>query len=116
MGKVDFGLIISLLKQFSNREIAIAIWILVFLIGGLTQYKSRELFCRLVTSFFASKLTLSFFAMLSYIGVMLIVLSAVGIWHVSNVANTILWIVFVAFAMLFEMKFPRFNGHTEELG
>lgn len=90
------------LVQLSNRETAIAIWILVFLLWGLTQHKIKKSFFLVVKSFFACKLSISYLAMFSYIAIMLLVLHAVGIWRMSHVTNTILWIVCVAFVMLFE--------------
>lgn len=95
-------LLISFSKKLSNREIAIAIWILSVIIWGLTQHKIRKSFFLVVKSFFAWKLTISYLVMFSYIAIMLLVLHAVGIWQVSHATNTILWVVCVAFVMLFE--------------
>jgi len=92
----------SVIKNLSNREAAIAIWILVGLIWALTQKKIRKSLLLVVKSFFVWKLTISYIVMFSYIAIMLLVLHAVGIWSVAHITTTILWVVCVGFVMLFE--------------
>jgi len=87
--------------QLNNREISITIWILVFIIWGITQHKIRHSFSSLVKSFFAWTLTISYVVMFFYIAIMLLVLNFLGIWQVSHIVITILWILSVAFVMLF---------------
>ena len=92
----------SFIKNLSNREAAIAIWILVGLILALTQNKFRKSLLLVFKSFFAWKLTISYLVMFSYIAIMLLVLHAVGIWRVAYITTTILWVVCVGFVMLLE--------------
>ena len=92
----------SVIKNLSNREAAIAIWLLVGLIWALTQNKIRKSLLLVIKSFFAWQLTISYLVMFSYIAIMLLVLHAVGIWSVAHITTTILWIIGVGFVMLFE--------------
>lgn len=95
-------LLFGFCQKLSNREIAIFIWIGLFLIWGLTQRKIRDSFSSVLKAFFAWKLTLSYLVMFLYIAIILILLHSLGIWKFSHIVNTILWIVGVAFVMLFE--------------
>lgn len=92
----------SVIKNLSTREAAIAIWILVGLIWVLTQNKIRKSLLLVIRSFFAWQLAISYLVMFSYITIMLLVLRAVGIWSVTHITTTILWIIGVGFVMLFE--------------
>ena|SRR4030067_146393 len=95
-------LLIDFYQKLSNREIAIFIWIVLFFIWGLAQHKIRDSFSSVVKVFFAWKLILSYLAMFLYIAIILILLYSLGIWKFSYITNTILWIVGIAFVMLFE--------------
>lgn len=95
-------LLIGFCQKLSNREFAIFIWIILFLIWGLTQRKIRDSFTSVVKAFFAWKLTLSYLVMFLYIAIILILLHFLGIWKFSHFANTILWIAGVAFVMLLD--------------
>jgi len=92
----------DIINNLSNREAAIAIWILIGLIWAFTQSKIRQSLLLVIKSFFAWKLSLSYLAMLSYIAIMLFILHSVGIWNRTHITTTILWIICIGFVMLFE--------------
>jgi hypothetical protein len=92
----------GIIKNLSNRETAIAIWILIGLIWAFTQSKIRQSLLLVIKSFFAWKLSLSYLAMLSYIAIVLFILHGVGIWNRTHITTIILWIICVGFVMLFE--------------
>jgi hypothetical protein len=93
---------ISFVQKFSNRELAIAIWILVAIIGSLTHHKIRKSLFHLLKAFFAWKLVLSYVFMFSYVALILLSLHALGIWRLTHLPITMLWIVCVAFVMLLD--------------
>ncbi|MCK4329976.1 hypothetical protein KAX02_09055 [candidate division WOR-3 bacterium] len=95
-------LVISFFQKLSNREAAVAIWILVALIWVLSQHKIRKYFFLVIKAFFAWKLAISYLLMFSYIALMLLLLHSLGIWRLTHFTNTVLWFVCVAFVMLFE--------------
>lgn len=95
-------LLIDIIKNLSNREAAIAIWLLIGLIWAFTQKKIRKSLLFVIKSFFAWKLSISYFAMLSYIAMLLFILHLVGIWNMAHITTTILWVICVGFVMLFE--------------
>lgn len=93
---------ISFIQKFSNRELAITIWILLATIWALSQHKIRKSLFNLIKAFFAWKLAISYVLMFSYITIMLLSLNALGIWQLTHFPNTVLWILCIAFVMLFE--------------
>lgn len=96
--------VINVIQKFSNRELAIAIWLLVAIIWTLSQRKIRESLFHVIRAFFAWKLAISYVLMFSYITLMLVSLNALGIWQLTYFPNTILWVLCIAFVMLFEFS------------
>ena len=92
----------SYIQEFSNRELAIAIWILVAIISSLFHHEIRKSLFHVIKAFFAWKLVISYALMILYITIMLLSLNALGIWRLTHFVNTMLWFVCVAFVMLFE--------------
>ncbi len=95
---------INLFQKFSNRELAIAIWILIAIIWALSQPKIRKSLFQVIKAFFAWKLAISYVIMFAYITLIIIPLNAVGIWKLAHLPVTILWILCAAFVMLFEFS------------
>lgn len=95
---------LNLFQNFSNRELAIATWILIGVIWALFMPKIRKSLFQVIKAFFAWKLAISYLLMFFYIALMIIFLKASGIWKLANLQITILWIMCVAFVMLFELS------------
>lgn len=93
---------ISSIQEFSNREIAIAFWILVTIVLGFSHRKIRKSLFSVIKAFFAWKLAISYALMFSYISIMLLLLDALGAWRFTHLPNIMLWVACVAFVMLFE--------------
>lgn len=94
-------------QKFSNRELAIAIWIFIAIIYALSQPKIRKSLFQIIKAFFAWKLAISYVLMFSYITLMLLSLNIVGVWEMAHLPIIILWVLCVAFVMLF--KFAKAN-------
>lgn len=82
---------------FSNREIAIGVWVVLFLFWMLSKSKLRLSFKDVLKSFADRKILILFTLLLIYILLSLCILSAFELWDLSQVKNTIIWLVFVAF-------------------
>jgi len=95
---------ISFFQKFNNRELAIALWIIVAIIWALSQLKIRKSLFQVIKAFFAWKLAFSYVLMFSYTTLMLIPLNIVGVWKMAHLPITILWVLCVAFVMLFEFS------------
>lgn len=94
----------NLFQKFSNRELAITIWILIAIICVLSQPKIRKSLFQVIKAFFAWKLAISYVIMFAYITLVIIPLNAVGIWKLPHLPVTLLWVLCVAFVMLFEFS------------
>lgn len=94
----------NLFQKFSNREFAITIWILIAIICVLSQPKIRKSLFQVIKAFFAWKLAISYVIMFAYITLVIIPLNAVGIWKLPHLPVTLLWVLCVAFVMLFEFS------------
>ena len=90
------------LGQFNNRELAITIWIIIVTVWAVSSKKIRPSVLSLVKAFFAWKLTLGYVAMGTYISVVLIALRYMGVWRNTPLATILIWIICVAFMMLFQ--------------
>lgn len=99
--------VLNFFKSLNNRELAIAIWVLIATIWAISNSQIRGSLSRLVRAFFAWKLTLLYLVMAVYITIMVITLRVIGIWNADHLPITVLWCVFVAFVMLFD--FTRAN-------
>ena len=95
---------VDFFKELNNRELAIAIWLVIGLIWSLTNANIRKSLFQVVKAFFAWKLTLLYMMMLIYISSIVMAMSAIGVWKQNNLPLTILWAVFVAFVMLFNFQ------------
>ena len=100
---------LNFIAQFSNRELAITIWIITVAIWAVSSAKIRPSVVSLVKAFFAWKLTLGYIAMGIYISVVLIALRYMGVWSKTPPATIFIWIICVAFMMLF--KADNANEH-----
>lgn len=109
---------IDFISQFNNRELAITIW-LIILVGWLgSSSKVRPSVINLVKAFIAWKLIIGYMAMGIYITIVLVVLKCFGIWSKTSTATILIWIICVAFVMLFkadkENKYDFFKIKAKE--
>ncbi|MBT4482075.1 MAG: hypothetical protein HOC71_00180 [Candidatus Latescibacteria bacterium] len=88
-------------SALNNRELAIAIWISIAIILGISHPKIRRSLFQSIKAFFAWKLSVSYTLMFAYITVIVLVMNGIGMWKISQLPLTLLWVVCVAFVMLF---------------
>jgi len=93
--------ITNFLQALNNRQVAIAIWIIIAIIWCVSQSKIRKALFQVLKTFFAWKLTVSYLLMFAYIAVIVLVLNGIGVWKVSHLPLTFLWVLCVGFVMLF---------------
>ncbi len=87
---------------FSDREIAVSIWVGFFLIWVLTKKEVRESSKKLILTFCHSKILISYGLMGLYVFCLVSVLSDVGVWGLSQLKNTLMWFLFVASIEIFK--------------
>jgi hypothetical protein len=89
-------------QVFNNREIASAIWLLVFLaILLIRSSQVRAASLNLIKTFLSRFFLILFFSMLVYIALMVWGLSTTGFWDASAIKLTVLWVFGSALVMLF---------------
>ena len=86
---------------FSNREIAIAVWLTIFFIFFARKRSLRESIVDLLKAFFDKRILIVIFLMSLYIIFVTWLLSYSGLWDSSQIKNTIIWSATVATVMLF---------------
>lgn len=84
----------NLFNIFSTREVALAIWVLIFLIFVSRTKDVRHSIVGVVKAFFDRKLILAFSTLLLYILFIVFILSYIGFWDISLLKNTVLWLLF----------------------
>lgn len=81
----------DLLSLFDNREKAVAIWLLVFVLGALCIPDVRRQFPGLLKTMFARALLVPFLLTVAYVYGIVVGLSEVGLWSREFLDVTVFW-------------------------
>ena len=90
----------------NNREWALVIWVLAFIIFALFSSKMNEVrkgIKELFKAFFARSIISIFAVMIIYIVIVVFALFTVGLWESHQLKNTIIWTISVAALSLFKI-------------
>lgn len=90
--------------MFNNREIAIVLWASALAIVVLRTPSMRASIKDVGRAFLAPQIVRISILMIAYVAFGVWGLAEIGIWDSSYLKNTLLWTVFVAFALLFRAK------------
>lgn len=89
------------LGPLSNREIAAAVWITVFLLAAaFFSSNVRKSVLNLIKQFFAPAIIGAVMAMLLYTLGVVLAMRSVALWDSSLIKDTVFWVSFVALGML----------------
>lgn len=91
----------SVINIFSNREIAVTLWVMIFLSWGVSNKDMRASFIDVIKSFFVKQIVVSILLMFIYVALITLLLKVVGLWDISQFKNTVLWCLTVATVMMF---------------
>ena len=94
---------------FNNREIAIILWLLIFLVWALFHKKIRASLFSVLKILTSVRFILLIILMLLYVSLMIYLFRKIGLWDGSMIKDTTLWFFGVAFIMLI-----NWNKATEE--
>jgi len=92
-----------IINELNNREIALILWLIIFIILALTMVKVRQSIIGLIKTFFHSKLIFPIFAMLIFIIGTVAILRMIGFWDISALNDTIYWTIGTAFVTFFNL-------------
>lgn len=101
----------TLIIEFNNREIALFVWVIVFLIGILKRKSLRKPIAKLFLAFIDHKILTGFLFMIIYVELVVLLLVKLGFWDFSLLKDTIYWTFGVGFIFYVNMNKP-----TQEQG
>lgn len=81
--------------MFSNREIAIIIWINLFLLYCLIKTDIRKPLKNLIKAAFNKKLILLYIIIYSYIAILIYILYKIKYWNIYFIKDTLIWLITV---------------------
>ena len=95
---------------FNNREVATAIWLVLFGVWALGKADIRRSVAALVRTSCRVKIIIPFFLMALYTAAMAVLLAAVSLWNTSLLKDTIVWFCVSAVAMMMRFVTSRDPG------
>jgi hypothetical protein len=87
-----------------NREIAIIIWLGILFIWAIFQKSVRKAFVAVFKSLTQKAIFISMVLMLFYIGALIYCLYRINLWDISNLSDTVIWFLGVAFVMFMNIN------------
>ncbi len=96
------------MSHFNNREIAIGIWLTIFIFYALSKKDVRKSIKGVFIIFFDKKIILSVLLAAIYTVWNVYVLNSINLWNFSLVKDTIFWVCFVGIVM--EFRFITSNA------
>lgn len=99
------------IDTFNNREKAIIIWLLIFLVWALLQKNVRSSFLGVLKALFQKKILTALLAMLLYVGLVVFIFYKIQFWDVFLVKDTVFWVLGVAFILLMNASKPTQDEH-----
>lgn len=91
----------------NNREIAVALWILVVSVYVFSSSKMaavRNAFKGVLAALFVRKIMLVLCLMVAYMAIIIYWLSALELWNFEQLKNTVFWCISVGFMSLFKLE------------
>ncbi len=85
---------------FNNREIAIAVWVIIFLSFVLRKANVRKSLLAVLRAFFRFKILLPVCLMVLYVAAVVVFLTVIGFWKIDFLKDTIVWFFVSAIAMM----------------
>ncbi|MFP4514385.1 MAG: hypothetical protein ACLFNO_00005 [Parcubacteria group bacterium] len=87
-------------QQFNTREIAIILWLLIFIIWILFQKDIRNSLFSVLKSLLQIKILSVIIVAIVYNGLIILFLAKIGIWEWMLLKDTIYWFIAVAFVLM----------------
>jgi hypothetical protein len=102
------------MEIFNNREIALGIWIAIFIIFVFLKPSTRKPAIGLVKSAFAWKLSFTYASALIYVTAIVYLLFRLGLWDRAQLKDTILWMLTVGSVNLFDITREDKNNYFKD--
>lgn len=102
-------------ELLNNREQAIAIWLVIISLWALTYKPFRKIPALFLNTLFSKSIILPITLMGIYIGAMVISFWKLGFWNLSNLKDTIIWVLGSAFVMFINVNNVKDNGYFKKI-
>ncbi|OIJ22023.1 hypothetical protein BKP45_04925 [Anaerobacillus alkalidiazotrophicus] len=86
-----------MLEEFSNRELAIGFWIIIFVIFAFSIKGVRKQFPMLLKAMFNKHLFVWYISLFAYFFAMIYFLISIGFWEIKLLKGTLFWLIGFAF-------------------
>ena len=96
--------IIDFLKIFSNRELAIIVWITIAMIIFFSTKEVRKSFRAVLVAFFDKKIISSIATLLTYSLLLIFILKYLSLWSNLFIKDFIIWFISVAIVLFFKLN------------
>ncbi|MCE8921500.1 hypothetical protein [Bacteroides ovatus] len=93
-----------LFSIFSNRELALIVWLVILFLFLLAWNKGLYHFKKIIACVFATKLIGLYISLIIYISIIVIILWLLGFWNIGLLKDTIIWLIFSALGILFSLN------------
>lgn len=94
----------NLCNIFSTRELALIIWIVIFIMVLLGWSKGRYHLKKIIESAFVPNLVVIYFSLIIYISTIVVLLWRFSFWNISLLKDTIFWFLFSALGVFFSLN------------
>lgn len=95
------------MNSLSSREIAVAFWIITFVVFALSVKGVRESAWALVKQALFTKLILVWLSLAAYAVLLVLALRSLSLWTTDLVKDTLIWFVFSALTYPFQFHDPQ---------
>ncbi|MFN8434646.1 MAG: hypothetical protein U0V18_11530 [Anaerolineales bacterium] len=100
---------------FNNRELAILTWLIILFIWALTNKHFRQVLLVILKFFSSLQILIPLAFMGAYIWGMIYLFSEVRLWNISNLKDTIVWILGSAFVMFVNVNDVKDNKYFTKI-
>lgn len=90
----------SFINIFNDREKAVMVWVVLALVLMLVNSDVRKSLSNLFASFFKLQILIPLFLMISYVALIVLLLSRVQLWVTPMLKDTVVWFLIVGSVML----------------
>ncbi len=87
----------DILRDFNNREIAIILWLIIFVIFIYFNKGIRESIKNVIIVLFCKKFVIFYLIFLGYFITIIYFLFKIEFWNISLLKDTLFWVLFVQF-------------------
>jgi len=93
----------QILRELTNREISLLVWLLVLLAFVWAKRDLRQSFNQVLKAIFLTRIGVALLAMILYVALIVLGSYAVGLWHLWMLKDTLFWLFGSGVILLFNI-------------